>query len=243
MTPDNVRQALNTIQARMHNILDATAKGVLEDARAQLSVAVQDPQDTKKKKKKKTAMRWRLTISREHPLRFKRSLVDGRLVQADLSCVISWDDGLKSQDLLLRLWSFDEGICFREDLDAPLIRTRLPTPPARVIARYHFDKANPGQDGPIYHLQYGGNATDAELFWHPEPFKWPRILHHPMDLVLACEMVAANLFASEYRKIAKDPSWVAAVRESQAWLVDGYYKTCATALSSGKSLVEALWNH
>jgi hypothetical protein len=235
MTPENVRQALTTIQNRLSSVLDESAKRVLADASAQMIV-------TTPPKKKKAKAAWTLTISRESPLRFRQATVHGLHVQADLSCVLSWDHGLKSQDMLLRLWSQDEHVCFRELLDAVTVRDRLPTPPARVIARYHFDKANTGQDGPTFHLQYGGNAADDEMFWHPESFAWPRILHHPLDLVLACEMVAANLFATEYIQIAKDPVWVGAIRTSQVYFVNDYFTKCNQVLAAGSSLMAGLWN-
>jgi hypothetical protein len=235
MTPDNVRQALITIQNRLQSVLDQSASRVLADAAAQMVVTT-----TTKKKNREVA--WILTISRESPLRFRQSTAHGLRVQADLSCRLAWDQGIKSQDVLLRLWSQDEHICFRNEFDAAAIRDRLPTPPSRVIARYHFDKANAGQDGPVFHLQYGGNPADEELFWHPESFAWPRILHHPVDLVLACEMVAANLFATEYRQIAKDPTWLAAIRNSQTHFVDAYFGRCRQALTNGASLMASLWN-
>ena len=236
MTPDNVRQALTAIQNRLQSVLDQSASRVLADASAQMVVTT-----TAKGKSRKTA--WRLTVSRESPLRFRQCIVDGLRIQADLSCRLEWDQGIKSQDLLLRIWSQDEHICFRDQYDAAIIRARLATPPSRVIARYHFDKANAGQDGPSFHLQYGGNPADEELFWHPEAFAWPRILHHPMDLVLACEMVAANLFAAEYRQIAKDPTWRAAIRNSQTHFVDDYLTKCRQVVGSGSSLLASLWNN
>ena len=233
MTPENVKQGLQVIQDRFHSILDSSASHVLSDARQQLA---------KYKLKKGKPVEWSLDIPPVRPLRFRKSVLDHLNIQVDLSCALRWRDGLTAQNVLLRIWSFDSDVCYRDAVDSDLIRERLPSPPSRVIARFHFDKANAKQEGPTFHLQYGGKAEDDELFWHPEAFAWPRFLHHPIDLVLACELVAANFYIDDYRRISKEPTWVGVMRCAQQSLLDDYYTKCRRALSAKTSLTDDLWN-
>ena len=67
-----------------------------------------------------------------------------------------------TQELVLRIWSADEAIMYREQYDSELIgelvTARSNPLKERVMLRCHFDLANPNQDGPLYHLQIGGNG-------------------------------------------------------------------------------------
>ena len=42
-------------------------------------------------------------------------------------------------------------------------------------------------------------GVSDEVCWLSESVDRPRIAHPPFDLLLACEMVAANFFTSEYQ--------------------------------------------
>jgi hypothetical protein len=78
----------------------------------------------------------------------------------------------------------------------------------RLLERHHHDLANPGQDGPIWHLQYGGNpAGTVESL----PTSWidpPRWAMSPMDLTLLGEMIVYNFFRAEWDELNARGDWV-----------------------------------
>ncbi len=194
---------------------------------------------------------WGYCISPEQPLCFRRSTaIRGLSCWLDIYCTVLWEqeDLPVKQDITVRLWSNEPDYIYRTDWDSPNVRNGLLTN-ARVMVRWHFDLANPGQSGPKYHLQFGGNARSDELYWFPKIIDIPRFAHPPMDLILVCQMIAANFYRGDYVSVCEDPIWKSCVFESQQHLLLGYYKSCVTAIEGEKSLLEpkkplldALWN-
>src|SRR5260370_1397775 len=101
---------------------------------------------------------------------------------------------LDSTAARVRVWALDKNLCYRADWDAERVREELNESLGRVMLRFHFDLAEPPQSGPKYHIQIGGVPHGGELWWLPPSLNLPRIAHPPIDLVLACEMIAANFF-------------------------------------------------
>jgi hypothetical protein len=130
---------------------------------------------------------------------------------------------------------------YREDLDSEAMRELVGAAEKRVMLRYHFDTANAEQPGPEYHLQAGGRSFEDELCWLHEGVSVPRIAHHPMDLILACEVIAANFLGEVGRKVLRDATVTGAVLESQAALIRPYFESCITSLDRGESLLLSQW--
>jgi len=110
--------------------------------------------------------------------------------------------------------------------------------------RWHFDLCNPNQDGPITHLQYGGNK-------HPDQpnldvkIREPRWNVPPMDIVLLCETVAANFFTEIWRTQLKDnPTWNKTVKASQRLCYPYYMRKLYKSLNDtgGLTLLNESWN-
>lgn len=110
--------------------------------------------------------------------------------------------------------------------------------------RWHFDLCNPGQDGPITHLQYGGNKH----FNRPNldvRIREPRWHLPPLDLILMCETVAANFFPIKWQSSLKDErKWNLAIQQSQKLCFPFYFRAMHNALNNGEvgSLLRANWN-
>lgn len=86
------------------------------------------------------------------------------------------------------------------------------------MLRCHFDLVNPKQDGPLYHLQIGGNPRAEEYCWYPKEFDLPRLIHQPLDTVLLCQLVIANYFPADYQEIRRDINWRWAVKSVERYL-------------------------
>ena len=110
------------------------------------------------------------------------------------------------------------------------------------MLRVHFDLANPKQPGSEYHVQVGGKSLQEELHWFPKSLAVPRLLHMPVDLMLASELVAATFYQSDFRDIRREGSWTGSIRVSQQHLLKEYFTDALDAVENGKSVLETLWN-
>ncbi len=189
-----------------------------------------------------TPTRWGYWITSEFPLRFRATLCKDVNFWVDLYCTVLWEDEGElpvEQDIHLRVWSDDPNYTFRDAWDSDALRDKLSS--GRVLLRCHFDLANPDQQGPKYHLQYGGNPRDEEFCWFPKQVRLPRIPYPPMDLILVCQLVATNFFWDEYGEFHDTPEWKGALTRSQEHLLRTYYTECLDALSDDL-LAKHLWN-
>jgi len=165
--------------------------------------------------KKSKRIKWRFSIPREHPLRFKEN---GDRFEVDLAGSIEGEGGdVGEVNTLLRVWSLDRKLCYRAGIDSDEIRERIDKSRKRVIVRYHFDRRAPNvkKPEPIYHLQVGGIALGDENCWFPKQLEVPRFHFPPMDIILLCELVLVNFFHEQSENLRKKPEWVSLVRKSQ----------------------------
>ena len=175
---------------------------------------------------------WRFFIPFEKPITFKKN--DCKL-QVDFSCEIEGvGNDFKKHNIQLRIWCFDESICYREELDHPKIKEDLENCGwKRVILRFHFDlKAEGAQIEPLYHLHVGGkNRMDDEFCWFPEDIDIPRFPYLPTDIILLSEFVLMNFFQTDYKEIRKKPEWIKSVKKSQEFFQKSYFENCLRHLN------------
>jgi hypothetical protein len=186
---------------------------------------------------------WGYRIDPNYPLRFEPRVIRGMNLWVDLYCRAFWEEEEAlpvEQCIHLRVWSDEIDYIYRENWDSEDVLVHL-TSEGRVMLRCHFDLANPGQSGPEYHLQFGGNPQANELCWFPEFVKLPRFPYPPVDLVLVCQLVAANFYWDEYIEFREAPEWRHVLRSSQRYLLEDYWEGCLNALDQDL-LVDHLWN-
>lgn len=114
----------------------------------------------------------------------------------------------------------------------------------RPLTRWHIDKANKQekgfQEGPLFHVQMGGhhhNNRGEDL-----PIKRPRWNHPPLDIVLLCELVAANFFPERWQELNEDPTWRECVTQCQKYCYTGYINKLQQALNtSSKTILGQFW--
>lgn len=193
---------------------------------------------------------WKFSIPRNRPLTFRKN--DSNL-QIDVSCEIEGaDNAIKKQNIVLRIWSFDRDICYRDGVDHPDIENKLENSGGkRVMLRFHFDlrTTQTRQLEPLYHLQVGGtNPEDDENWWLPEQIKVPRFPYPPMDIILLCEFILMNFFHEDYERIRKKSEWINLVRKSQEFFQKCYFEKCVSYLNDSRdtligNLVTPLGEH
>ncbi len=217
MNADRVKTSLKQIGKVYKEILDhTTSQNVLSNAMVRVeSTKARYDHAIRNQTRGFTPEPWGYTINHEEPLRFKPTKIPhGVELQVDVYCDIRWineDDKPVRQDIKVRIWSQHEDTIFNSERDSEKIFDQLFDSqriyPGRVISRFHFDKANPSQIGPEYHLQFGGIPEDYELCWHPKKVNVPRLAYQPTELFLTCQMIAANFFWDEYLEIREKLEW------------------------------------
>jgi len=188
------------------------------------------------RKNKKGHAEWRILISREKPLTFIKSDVDNLKLQVDISCEIEGiGDEIKKHNILLRVWSLDEKISYRDDMDAVELKNKLECLGwRRVMLRIHFDRRDKDvkKPEPLHHLQMGGDPKDDENCWFPKQIKVPRFPNPPIDLILLFELVLMNFFPIKSEQLRKKPEWKGLVRKSQEIFLRPYLTKCIKHLDN-----------
>jgi hypothetical protein len=245
MNVDGIKFGLQEIKRNFAPILDDNTVWVIDEAITELdsTKAEFERRQNQTHDPRLTPEPWGYRISPDYPLRFEPRVIKGMNLWTDLYCTVLWEEeeGLPvKQCIHLRVWSDEMDHIYREDWDSEIVYNKL-TDEGRVMLRCHFDLANPGQPGPEYHLQFGGNPRENELCWFPEFMKLPRLPYPPMDLVLVCQLIAANFYWEEYTEFRETAEWINVLRNSQEYLLKDYYRGCLSALDQDL-LVDHLWN-
>lgn len=253
MKVSQIKKSLQELKRNFQDILDDSTLPIIDEAITEVDISKKkfDEWERKTHAPGKGPQSWGYIISPDKPLRFIPSkVVKGQNIWVDLFCEVSWkkeEEMPIKQQVCLRIWSDSlNDFAYRPDMDSEKILDKLTNPNhpfnARVMFRCHFDLASEKQPGPKYHLQFGGNAREYELCWFPEALKLPRLAFPPMDLILVCQLIAANFYWEEYNQFRETPEWMNALRNSQEQLLKNYYKDCFNAINQERSLLDYLWN-
>jgi hypothetical protein len=244
-------RSLNVTKKALKKVLEQDAEGVIDNAINSIvdSKEQYDKYQRRKDLSDKPVNDWGYSIL-EPPLRFKIVTYKGYKLRPDIICNFRWQkEGAlpTTQELVLRVWSADEELMYREEYDSEMIGELVTAQynplKERVMLRCHFDLANPNQDGPLYHLQIGGNPRAEEYCSYPKEFDLPRLIHHPLDTVLLCQLVVANFFPADYQEIRRDINWRWAVKTVERYLLSEYYAQCLAVINDKKTnLIDHLWN-
>lgn len=112
------------------------------------------------------------------------------------------------------------------------------------VARWHVDLANGQddvmQDGPMFHLQFGGHQRGHRELDHP--LKVPRWCHPPLEVGLMCELVATNFFTSQWLELRDDPAWCDAISVLEKLCFPVYLNKLVGCLSqSSTTALNQMW--
>ena len=244
--PADVERGLEAVLHTYGSILDDRAQYVLSQAKARLKTSVSDHRTRARQNRGLSPINWGFSIDPGEPLGFQITEIDQLVLKVDLYLQSYWgSDPAEMPTLLnvaLRIWSLDKQVYFRKEWDAKRICSEIDPDIGRVMLKLHFDLANNMQPGPHYHLQVGGKPHAGELHWFPESLGVPRMLHPPMDLVLATELIAATFYSDCYQNLKREPLWSSSIKTSQGHLLSEYLDKAKAAVSDGKSLLDTFWN-
>lgn len=225
------RLGVDAIEAKeMGTALEVAARKLYEYKvlpQESLSILVSEAKNLSRKKRNKS---WKLKFDRDCSIVFEAAKdKSGNTVYPRLFCA-GIEVTQENQDLppFTRL---DVGI---EVIDSE----------GNIISRWHVDLANKKgegtQDGPLTHLQYGGHIQDQREL--DCPIKVPRWCHPPMDLILLCEVVAANFYPNNWEEIREDKTWCEAVMCGQRLCYSAYInKLYAGIQQHSKTLLHHMW--
>lgn len=113
------------------------------------------------------------------------------------------------------------------------------------LVRWHIDKANRNlatgyQDGPLFHVQLGGHHHNNRQY--DIPIKRPRWNYPPLDIVLFCDLVAANFFPEEWDKLKDDPTWCEKISICEKYCYEAYIEKLKNIVSiSTKTVLGEFW--
>jgi hypothetical protein len=92
----------------------------------------------------------------------------------------------------------------------------------------------PIQPHPAYHFQFGGNKLhEQELDYGQALFlDSPRIMHHPMDLILGIDFILSNFFPSIWDKIKGERQYKKILQKYQQHFIQPYFQSIANSFDS-----------
>lgn len=110
----------------------------------------------------------------------------------------------------------------------------------------HFDRHNikeekegekPLQPHPVYHFQFGGNKLKEEEIDHGQALflDSPRIMHHPMELILGIDFILSNFFPTIWNKIKGNRQYKKILEKYQKYFIQPYFQAIANSFDSALS--------
>jgi hypothetical protein len=249
VTPDQVFQELTVIEAQVGRLLDDGGRSAIQQARRDVQRLVEARRGSRKRKGRGEP--WTYQIPPGAPLSFVPTTISAAVKHqliVDLFCQIAEpDDGLPldTHSIVIRVWTEDRSLWLRPGLDDPQLGEPIAAAGGRrVIHRVHLDFANLGQPGPRFHMQLGGGQHGQEFCWFPDNLKLPRFVHQPASLITACEFVLRTFFPSEYETVAREATWIGAIRVAQDAYLVPYFKHLLRLqqLDVTESLLARAWN-
>lgn len=248
---ERVVTTLNHIRKIYGKVLDDSANSVIPNAIAGLHETKRVYDEAERSHSDNEQKTWGYTIDHDEPLRFRTSSIRDIGLSADVYCNVQWSRNITpiTQDIKVRIWSNHDETIFAADRDSHSVLEQLSDPQrqqqGRVVSRLHFDKVDhtgtsSPEYHPEYHLQFGGKPENYELCWHPKKVNMPRLIHHPMELFLTCQMVAANFFWEEYLEIREKSEYRAELFMYQELLLKAYYERCLEAIQNKDSMLDEL---
>ena len=109
-----------------------------------------------------------------------------------------------------------------------------------AICSWHLDKGvaeGAKYNHPVYHMNFGGDLMSDKIIEEENPNYFgkllllpsPRIMHPPMDIILACDFIIKNFYETDnHRELTTQPGYLELIRKAK----NRYVKPYAYALVS-----------
>lgn len=219
VTAGEMAEAINTVALKLlaSNIITSEGFNVLSE-------------EVRRLKRSPDATSWNMKIDRDNALVFSEAMdKNENIVIPKITCAGMLVEQIQHS---------------RPPFTALDIALEIEDPYRKPVARWHVDWANTKvgsmQPGPLVHLQYGGHRPGYRDSDHP--LKVPRWSHPPMEVLLLCEVVAANFFEEEWDLLREDRNWCSAIATAQKLCYTAYLRKMVSGLSvSSKTLLHTMW--
>jgi hypothetical protein len=110
-----------------------------------------------------------------------------------------------------------------------------------LIERFHFDLANPGQAGSVWHLQYGGNPAPGlgalPTSWLDVP-RWPS---PPAELALAAEMITYNFYPAEWEALTERGEWLRLIFDAEELVMSHFVREMGRYFQRDRDERDGTW--
>jgi len=123
---------------------------------------------------------------------------------------------------------------------------------SKIRYAIHFDRHNkeeeqrqnaksPIQPHPAYHFQFGGNKLkDEDIDYGQALFlDSPRIMYHPMELILSIDFILSNFFPTIWDKIKSDRQYKKILKKYQKYFVQPYFQSIVNSFDTNAT---SNWN-
>lgn len=110
-----------------------------------------------------------------------------------------------------------------------------------AICCWHLDKGGTEDakyDHPVYHMNFGGDLMSDKLVEEEDPNYFgkllllpsPRIMHPPMDIILACDFIIKNFYEKKnHRELTTLPGYVELINRAKNRYIKPYAYAFASA--------------
>jgi len=203
-----------------------------------------------KMQKKEARAQWQYEIGRDCPLAFRAT--DPKIVKHKMEIDIYGmlfqpSSGIPQgkQSITVRVWCLDKCLWYDSLLDAPAMEEQVVAVGGRrVMLRFRFDFDDPDDEHPWCHLQIGGRQMSSEHHRMPENLSRPRFIHHPMNLLMACEFVVRHFYPEALVPLSKEASWRHGLGVAQKGYLQRYLiRSAAFPRQCKSSFLEHMWVH
>lgn len=80
-----------------------------------------------------------------------------------------------------------------------------------------------------YHFHFGGNklTEKVENYGQILILDSPRLMHHPLDFILAVDFIVSNFAPDTWENMKKNPDYISILKRAQKLFIAPYFKTIA----------------
>jgi len=119
----------------------------------------------------------------------------------------------------------------------------IENPETKLVYTLHFDKHDGSKSPmphPSYHFQLGGRELKDNITEYGQALflDSPRIMHHPMELILSIDFILSNFFPLIWQNIRKSPDYFDVLKKYQEQFIKPYYKSIVNHFESNPTI----WN-
>lgn len=108
----------------------------------------------------------------------------------------------------------------------------------------HLDRHDGSESNsvhPYYHFHFGGNrlTDNVENYGQILILDSPRLMHHPLDFILAVDFIISNFAPESWHRLKKNSNYISILQKAQKIFVEPYFRTLIKFFDG----VSSPWSH